>query len=102
FRADDLEDVARLWDLAHSGDHDRCCGWCFGRAAPAVIGEGPHPTVDVPAHEVVANLQRSCLHEHCGDRTPAPLQVGIDDRPDGVPVRVRLELQDATGTHARG
>ena len=102
FRADDLEDVTCLRDLAHPGDHHGSRRRRLVHAAPAVVGERAHAAVDVPAHEVVPDLQRPRLHEHGGDRASAALQVGIHDGADRVAVGIRLELQDVGGQHDGG
>src|SRR5712692_5681322 len=95
--ADHLEDVAGLRHLAHAGHDHRRGGWGFVDAAPAVVGQSAHAAVDVAADEVVADLESARLHQHCGDRAPTSLEVGVDDRADRVAVRVRLQLEDVRG-----
>ena len=92
--ADHLEDVARLWHLAHAGHDHRRRGRSLGDALSAVVGEGTYTTVYVAAHEVIADLESSSLHEHGGHRPSAPLEMRVDHRPDGIPIRVGLELED--------
>src|SRR5207245_2066923 len=93
-RADDLEDVAGLRDLAHTGHYDWRRRRRLGHALGAVVRQGAHAAIDVAAHEVVADLQRPGLDEHGGHRATAPLEVGVDDGADSVAVGVGLQLED--------
>src|SRR5712691_616379 len=93
-RADDLEDVAGLRDLAHTGHHHRRRGRRVGNASAAVVGEGAHSAVDVAAHEVLTDPQRPRLHEHGRDGSAASLEVRVDDGAERVSIRVGLELED--------
>src|SRR5205085_3832531 len=83
--------------LAHAADHHRRGRRSLGDLLPAVVGQGAYPTVDVPADEVVGDVQRAVLDQHGGDRAPAPLEVGVNDGADGGAVRIRLEVQDLGG-----
>ena len=96
FRADDLEDVTGLRDLAHAGHHDGRRRAGLGDALSAVVGKRADSTVDVTANEVVADLERACLHEHGGDGATAALEVSVDDSTDRVAVGVRLQLEDVS------
>jgi hypothetical protein len=42
----------------------------------------------------IADVQRSVLHEHRGDRTAALVELRFEHRAGGVPLRVRLQLED--------
>ncbi len=94
FRADDLEDVPGLWNLAHTGHHHRRRGRRIGHALAAVVGEGSHAPVDVAAHKVVTDTQRAGLNEHGRDGAASSLEVRVDHGPEGVSVWVGFELED--------
>src|SRR5712692_7388860 len=92
--ADDLEDVARLRDLAHAG-HDNRRRWRRCRhALAAIVRQRPHAPVDVAAYEVVSDLQRSRLHKDRSDWAAPALEVSVDHGPQGVSIRVGLQLED--------
>src|SRR5712691_2357716 len=60
----------------------------------ASVSQRPHAPVDVAAHEVVSNLQRSRLHEHRRDWAAPAFEVSVDHGPEGVSIRVGLQLED--------
>src|SRR5215467_8177556 len=92
--ADNLEDVACAGHLAEAADDHRHRGLGRRHALAAVVRHGSYPAIDVPAHEVVTDLEGAVLHQDRGDGAAAPLQVGVDDGADCVAVWICLQLQD--------
>ena len=45
-----------------------------------LIEERADATRPHAADEVVADIERAVLHEHCGDRPLARIELGLDDR----------------------
>ena len=62
-----------------------------------VVVERAHLAPGVAGDDRVADLERAALHEHRRDRAAADVEPRLDDRPGGLGVRVRLQLELGVG-----
>ena len=63
----------------------------------AVVVEGAHLAPRVAGDDRVADVQRAALHEHRRDRAAADVEPRLDDRPGGLGLRVRRQLELGVG-----
>jgi len=98
FRAHDLEDCRRpAGPRSYLTATTGVAGGASVTLRPRSVRQRTHAAIDVAANKVVADLERSSLHEHGRDGAAAPLEVSVDDCADRVAVRVCLQLENVRG-----
>src|SRR4051794_24069016 len=94
---DDQEGVAGPRDRRQADDLDRPRRQGFLELVAVLVEQRPDTAVRVAGHERVALAQRAALDEHCGDRTAALVQLGVDDDTLRVLLGVRAQVQRGVG-----
>ena len=93
-RIGDLEDVARLRQAGETQHlhRSRRTGRLGGPAA--IVDQRTDTADDRSGDERIADVQGSVLDQHGRDRAAALVELRLEDRAGGMPLRIRLELAD--------
>ena len=83
--------------LVEAEDLDRIARPRLLQLLAAVVVERAHLAPGVAGDDRVADAQRAAVDEHRRDRAAADVEARLDDRPRGLGVRVRLQLELGVG-----
>ena len=84
--------IASLRQTFHAQNFHRRRRRSFLQHGPAIVKHGANFAVDVAHHKVIAGSQRAVLHQHCGHRSAAAVELGFEHHTSSGALRRSFEL----------